>query len=263
MRKQFISSIFFFVFALPLFGQVDSTATDIDTTTFVYGNVMYEKGHYAKAIEVYENLLSKNGPSATIYYNLGNCYYKMDKLGPSVLNYERALFFDGYNADAKYNLDLVNLRIRDKMEPISESLIAIWSRDFIKIFSVNTWSLFCLLFLWIGLAGFGIFRYTKSMQYQRFSFYGFFIAMVLFVITLIAAISRNNYDRYYQFAVIMAPSAIVKSEPNESSTNMFLIHEGLKVQLLESETDWSEIKMPDGNVGWLKNEDFVKVNDDR
>ena len=57
----------------------------------------------------------------------------------------------------------------------------------------------------------------------------------------------------------MAPSSIVKSEPNESSTNLFLIHEGLKVQLLESDNNWTEVKMPDGNVGWLKNEDFVRV----
>ena len=260
MRKQFISTLFFFVLVLPLFGQADSTATDIDTTTFVYGNVMYEKGQYAKSISIYENLLVQNGPSATLYYNLGNCYYKTDKLGLSVLNYERALFYDGRNEDIKYNLELVNLRIRDKMDPINESLVTIWSRDFIKIFSVHSWAFLCILFLWIALSGFAMYRYGKKRNFQRYGFFSFVISLFIFVITLVSAIARNNYDKHYQFAIVMSPSSIVKSEPNESSTNMFLIHEGLKVQLLESDNNWTEVKMPDGNVGWLKNEDIVEVS---
>ena len=86
------------------------------------------------------------------------------------------------------------------------------------------------------------------------------ISLIIFAITLISAIARNNYDKHYQFAIVMSPSSIVKSEPNESSTNMFLIHEGLKVQLLESDNNWTEVKMPDGNVGWLKNEDIFEVS---
>lgn len=260
MRKHFFTAIFFFVLVLPIFGQEDSSATNIDTTTFVYGNVMYEKGQYAKSIAIYENLLTQNGPSATLYYNLGNCYYKTDKLGLSVLNYERALLFDSHNEDIKYNLELVNLRIRDKMDPINESLVAIWSRDFIKIFSTHSWAFFCILFLWVALSGFAIYRFAKRRNFQRYGFFGFVAALFIFVITLISAIARNNYDKNYQFAIVMSPSAIVKSEPNESSTNMFLIHEGLKVQLLESDNNWTEIKMPDGNVGWLKNEDIVRVS---
>lgn len=259
MIKQFISIFFFFVLAFPLFGQTDSTDSNIDTTTFVYGNVMYEKGEYAKSILIYENLLSQNGPSATLYYNLGNCYYKTNKLGPSVLNYERALMYDGHNEDIKYNLELVNLRIRDKMDPINESLVTLWSREFIKIFSVHSWALGCILFLWLSLTGFAVYRYAKKRSFQRNGFWGFVISFIIFIITLVSAITRNNYDKNFQFAVVMAPSSIVKSEPNESSTNLFLIHEGLKVQLLESDNNWTEVKMPDGNVGWLKNEDFVRV----
>ncbi len=260
MIKQFISIFFFIVLAYPLFGQKDSTDTNIDTTTFVYGNVMYEKGEYTKSIQIYETLLSQNGPSATLYYNLGNCYYKINKLGLSVLNYERALMYDGRNEDIKYNLELANLRIRDKIEPINETLITIWSRDFIKIFSVHSWAFFCILFLWIALAGFVIYRYSKKRNFQQYGFWGFAVSLLFFVITFISAVGRNNYDNNYQFAIVMAPSSIVKSEPNESSTNMFLIHEGLKVQLLESDNNWTEIKMPDGNVGWLKNEDIVRVS---
>jgi len=261
MRKKCISSLFFFILVLPLFGQADSTATNIDTTTFVYGNVMYEKGKYEKSIAIYENLLAQNGPSATLYYNLGNCYYKTDKLGLSVLNYERALFYDGRKEDIKYNLELVNLRIRDKMDPINQSLVTIWSHNFIKIFSVHSWAFFCILFLWTALSGFAIYRYAKKRNFQRYGFFGFVISLVIFVLTLVSVFARNNYDKNYQFAIVMSPSSIVKSEPNESSTNMFLIHEGLKVQVLESDNNWTEVKMPDGNVGWLKNEDIVAVGD--
>lgn len=260
MKKIYILIFLFCLGNTLLFAQKDSIATPIDTTTFVYANVMYEKGMYNTSIHVYEDLLKKNGSSATLYYNLGNCYYKTNKLGPAILNYERALLYDGRNEDIKYNLSLTNMRIRDKMESINQSLIGIWWGDFIRLFTANSWAYFSIIFLWLSLASFIIFRIAVKRNFQKYGFYGLVITIAIFLITVVAAFARNHYDNTHQFAIVMSPSSIIKSEPNESSTNMFLIHEGLKVQMLGEDNAWTEVKMPDGNVGWLKSEEIIAIN---
>ncbi len=253
--------IFLFCFGNKvLYAQKDTITTPIDTTTFVYANVMYEKGMYDKSIHVYEELLKKNGPSATLFYNLGNCYYKTNKLGPSILNYERALLLDGRNEDIKYNLSLTNKRIRDKMDPINQSLVALWWTDFIRLFTVNAWAYLSILFLWLSLTAFIIFRLAGKRDFQKYGFYGLVLMLFVFLISVVSAFARNHYDDTHQFAIVMSPSSIIKSEPNESSTNMFLIHEGLKVQILGDDNLWTEVKMPDGNVGWLNKEDIIVVD---
>ncbi len=257
--RRYLSAIGLILFYFTARAQNDSISSTIDTSTNMFAGVMYENGNYIEAIEIYENLIEKNGESPEIYYNLGNCYYKINKLGKSVLNYERALIFDPSDEDIQYNIELVNLRIRDKMEPVSEPVLLLWWRNFIKLLVVHTWALIAILFLWIALGGFVLYRFATKERLQRSGFYLFTACTFIFIITAIAAFSKNDYDSHYRFAVVMAPSSIVKSEPNESSTNMFLIHEGLKIRFIDQENEWSEIKMLDGNVGWVKNADIEEI----
>ncbi|MFI5171278.1 MAG: tetratricopeptide repeat protein [Chitinophagales bacterium] len=259
MMKRYLISLVILFFYFSAWSQNDSTSSAIDTSTYVYASVMYEKGDYKNAIEIYDQLLEKNGESAEIYYDLGNCYYKIDHLGNAVLNYERALLLDPSDDDIKYNLQLTNLRIRDKIDPVSEPVLLVWWRNFIKLLSVHIWAFLTILFLWIALAGFILYRYANKINQQRAGFYIFAFSIIIFLITAIAAYSKNDYDSNYRFAVVMAPSSIVKSEPNESSTNLFLIHEGLKIRLIDYEEGWNEIKMPDGNVGWVKEAEIESV----
>jgi hypothetical protein len=247
---------------LVCFGQSDTTmvSNPLDTTTYVYGNVMYEKGSYSVAIAVYENLLIKNGPSSQVYFNLGNAYYKDDQIGNAILSYERARFLGKNDNDVQYNLALANQRIRDNIEPIPTSLFQLWWHAIINKFSTTGWAIITIILLWFALGGFVVYLHKKFVQFQRQGFYVFVVAAVLFVFAFAAAAGKNAYDKKYQFAIVMAQSAVVKSEPSENSTNLFLIHEGLKLQLLFSDAEWSEIELPDGNVGWIKNTAIKSVN---
>ncbi len=254
--------IFVIAISLSAHAQTDTLkqGNPIDTTTYVYGNVMYEKGNYYVAITVYENLLAANGPAEEIYFNLGNAYYKTNQFGKAVLNYERALFFDTNDNDTEYNLELANQRIRDKIEPVATSIFELWWRGYISWFTAIGWSVIAILLIWISLAGFIVYRYHKFIKFQREGFYIFLVAIILFVFAFAGAAGRSASDKNYQFAIVLSPSAVIKSEPSESSTNLYLIHEGLKLQLLNTENNWTEIKMPDGIIGWVKNEDIVPVN---
>lgn len=240
----------------------DSTGVpqNIDTTTYIYGNVMYEGGNYTAAISVYEKLITTNGPSDEIYYNLGNSYYKTNNLGKAILNYERALFFNPGNEDVAYNLELTNKRIRDQIEPVNESIFTIWWNDFINIFSAHTWALMAIVCIWIALVGFVLYRIPKFISFQRTGFYVFCIALLFSILFFAGSLGRNNFDNKYQFAIVMTPSAIVKSEPSENSTNLFLLHEGIKLKLLDNDAEWTEIKIPNGEVGWIKNTEISVVD---
>src|SRR4026208_2317333 len=98
MKRSFVFVIVLF-FTTNLFSQVDSS-------NYLVGNVLYEQENYVEAIRVYENVINKNGYSAQVNYNLGNAYYKTNQVGKAIINYERALQLDPTDGDIRYNLDL-------------------------------------------------------------------------------------------------------------------------------------------------------------
>ncbi len=259
MKKAVIGGILIILSMQWMHAQTDSVITPPDTTSFAYANVLYDQGKYADAAVVYTNLLHSGGPSAELYYNLGNCYYKLKRTGPCILNYERARALDPGDEDIAYNADLAGLLIRDKMESVNEMLLLIWWRWCITRFPLHTWTIVSLLALWIAAAGFLVYRFSREYKPQKNGFTIFLFACIVFFVCIIAAFGRNAYDKQYSFAVVMAPSSIIKSEPGETGTNLFLIHEGLKIRILHPQENWTEIKMPDGNVGWIRNADIEKI----
>ncbi len=238
---------------------ITSGSGQVDSSNHVTGNVLYEQGNYLDAIKVYELVIRENGYSAEVNFNLGNCYYKTGNMGKCILNYERALQLDPGDGDIKYNLDLANLRIRDKIGVVDELILAIWWRNIMDLFTTNTWAVISVLLMWLSLTGLAAFRLSNKMNLQKAGFFSFAICLLLMLFTLIITFSSDQYNRTHQYAIIMDPSAILKSEPNESSTNLSLLHEGLKIQLLQEEGDWVEIKMSDGYVGWLSRTSVEKI----
>jgi len=242
----------------------DSTSTEginnIDTTTFVYANVMYEKGQYATSIDIYNRLLEQEGPSATLYYNIGNCYYKTGQLGEAVLNYERALFLDPGNDDATYNLSLANARIRDRMEPRTTSIFIIWWHAVSRIMGAQAWGIIAIVAMWLALMGWAAYLLPQFRAYQRIGFFTAIIAFSISILCTIGHFGRKNYDAGQTFAIVMSPSAVIKSEPSETSTNLALLHEGFKLKLIEADSRWSKIEMPDGVIGWMHRKDYAAIN---
>ena len=231
----------------------------VDSSSYVLGNILYEQGNYSEAIKVYQNIIDDKGYSAELNYNLGNCFYKTGDIGNCILNYERALQLDPGNDDIQYNLDLANLRIRDKLSPVEEVILAIWWRNIINLFTTQTWAIIAVLFAWIAFIGFFFYRFNKHINIQKTGFYLFAGFFILFVFSLVIAFSSHTWHQHHQYAIVMEPSSILKSEPNESSTNLTLIHEGLKIQVMDVQDNWTEIKMADGNVGWLLTSTIEKI----
>lgn len=212
----------------------------------------YIKNDFAAAVEMYESILQNVGESADIYYNLGNSYYKMNNIAKAVLNYERALLLNPGNGDIRFNLELARSKTVDKVVSPSEMFFVTWTRSLINTMSEKGWAHTGITLFILTIVTLSLFIFGKRVILKKI---GFISAICFFLMTILAnvfaseqkaeLVNRGN-------AVIMAPSVTVKSTPNQSGTDLFILHEGRKVMIKDNTMkEWKEIKLEDGNVGWV------------
>jgi len=226
--------------------------------TFQNANDAYNQKNYADAIVLYEELASQEYKEAIIFYNLGNAYFKNNQMAKALLWYERALRLDPANEDIKHNIAFVNQQTIDNMETRPEPFIKVWFRAVRDLFSVKIWSIFSIVFAAIGCACIAL-MIVLSFPRWRMTFFLTACIAFLFVILCVvfANLQKNNIIREDE-AIIMDKIVTVKSTPDVSGTNLFTVHEGIKVQITDKAGNWIEIRFPDGNKGWV-NKDAIEV----
>ena len=206
--------------------------------TIKEAEVAYTKEDYGKAIELYEGLLKTHGESAEIYYNLGNAYYKENKIAPAILNYERALLLDPGDGDIRFNLQLARQKSVDKIEPVGDFFLHRWFDKVQNMGAADSWAqigIVCFI-LFIGCLG--------------------LVFLVLVIFANIFAGNQKDELINRKSAIVFAPTVTVKSSPDASGTDLFILHEGTKVSIKSKLGDWNEIEMEDGNVGWMPSKDM-------
>jgi len=220
--------------------------------TKVDGDSAYIKGDYALAIQIYETILKSKGVSADIYYNLGNSYYKIDNISKSILNFERALLLKPGDSDIRHNLEIARSKTVDKAEPLPEIFIVSWIKALINCMGVDAWAKCGISLFFLFLIALYLFIFTKRIFIKKLGFV-LSIILLVFVFTVNIFASRQKESLLNRTnAIIIGPSITVKSTPNESGTNLFILHEGRKVSIKDnSMREWKEIKLEDGNVGWV------------
>lgn len=214
-------------------------------------NTAYSNSDFPKAVELYTAILSRGEHSSKLYYNLGNSWFKQNRLGRAILNYNRALLLTPTDEDAQYNLAVANARIVDKIERVPEFFLKTWVRDLSTSLSSNTWAMLGLLFLGLGLFGCILWLLSDRLSLRKLGFHGGILCFLLcFLFT-----SFGNYQRkrllYNRDAIVMNLVAPVKSSPGAGSKDIFVLHEGTKVRVLERLDGWCEIVVSDGNKGWV------------
>jgi len=250
MKKQFfiLIAIFFTICSLSAQNALLKQANDA-----------YAKNDFQAAAGLYEQLLKENGESATVYYNLGNSYYKLNKVALSILNYERALLLEPGNSDIRFNLDIAKLKTVDKIQPIDDFFLTGWFRYVQNLLSTDAWSKFsiaCFILLIVCLFVFFFARLTFIKKLGFFAGIGLLVAVILG-----NCFAYNQKQRLTQRneAIIFAPTTTIKSSPDASGTDLFILHEGTKVKLRTKLGNWNEIVTADGNVGWINNSDFEVI----
>jgi tetratricopeptide (TPR) repeat protein len=215
-------------------------------------NEYYQKQDYENAIKGYETLLKEDHVSPDIYYNLGNAYYKTGNVSHALLNYERAHKLLPDDEDINFNLKIASLKVVDKMETVPEIFYKRWIKDIAVEFNTATWTKFLLASVWLTFIFLGIYVVASSASLKKS---GFIFAVIFLIITFcIFALTQKSYSMLYvdQQAIIMSPSVYVKSSPDEKGSDQFLLHEGTKVEVLDEFADWKKIRIANGSIGWLK-----------
>lgn len=221
--------------------------------------VAYTKEDYKAAIELYEGLLKNQGESAAVYYNLGNAYYKSGELAPAILNYERALLLAPADGDIRFNLQLAKQKTVDKIEPLGEFFLMKWYHGVQNIASADGWGrtgIVCFLLFIVCLT---VYLFAKQRRFKQIGFYsGLFFLLVVVLANIWGAGQKDELLNRHE-AIVFTPTVTVKSSPDNSGTDLFVIHEGTKVAIKSTLGEWSEITLEDGNVGWMPSKDIVKI----
>ena len=223
----------------------------VNALTLEEANEAYKNGDYVNAATLYEQLL-KEGTAPELYYNLGNAYYKQNEIGKSILNYERALRLQPFYEDAKYNLAIARERIVDNVEDTQNSFLIVWVNSLISLLNSNSWayiSIGCCVFMVICLL---LFAFSRRMLWRKMAFN---IAWIALLVCLFSGVfSGVWYHRYNarSAAIVMQGVATVKSSPDASGTDLFIIHEGIKVTIKDQLGEWNEIVLPNGHRGWIE-----------
>jgi tetratricopeptide (TPR) repeat protein len=215
------------------------------------GDSAYLKGEMDSAIVAYESILAQEYRSAEVYFNLGNAYYKKEDISNTILNYERALKLAPHDEDIQFNLRLANLRTVGKIEAVPEFKLFTVLRNLYQQLALDTWAWLGVSFALLGsLMLIFYFRSTNPFL-KKLGFFSSFLAFACMVFTLYQAQTAYTAIHFDARAVIMQPTLNVKSSPDLSGNDLFVIHEGMVVKVVDETLGWKRIKLVDGNVGWV------------
>lgn len=214
-------------------------------------NAAYARNDFEKAAKLYEEVLASGVEAPEVYYNLGNTYYRLNKPGLSILNYERARKLAPNDADIKHNLELANQRITDKIDPVPQLFIEEWKSDFLNMFSATGWAVVCIILFICFLLMLALFITGTRTGIRQMGFWSGIVLLAFTVVSFFMARRQNIILMEAQEAVVTTSSVTVKGSPNEKGTKLFVIHEGTKVEIEEIEGNWVEVKIANGNVGWV------------
>ncbi|HJG89284.1 tetratricopeptide repeat protein [Barnesiella viscericola] len=214
-------------------------------------NEAYAQEDYIKAIELYEQTAREHGVSSDLYYNLGNAYYKHNEFAKAILNYERALLLNPGNEDARFNLDMANTHIVDKIDPVGRFFLSVWIDSMRSYLSSNTWAVIGIIAFFLFIGGCYLYLFTRSVPLKKIGFFGGIVVLLIAIMANCFAWGLNEKKEIRNEAIVFDATVSVKSSPAESGTDLFVLHEGTKVVVLSKVGEWSEVKISDGNRGWL------------
>lgn len=223
-------------------------------------NAAYSEGRWTDAVNDYERISGMGLESASLYCNIGDAFFKDGNLAKAILYYERALKLDPSYEDARYNLELMNAAIQDRIDPVPEFILKVWARDICYIMDSDAWAVCFIIFLALTLAMVLLFVLAPSVGGRRTGFFVGIVMLLCAAFSLGFSVWQMKDYMSADEAVVMRPVASVKSSPSaESSTDLFILHEGAKVRILDEVGRWSNIELADGRQGWLPSGDVEVI----
>lgn len=241
-----LTFIFLILFCLQTFAE---------NPLFLKGNEEYTKGNYSNATSLYDSIILNNLESSELYYNLGNCYYQTQDWANAIWYYEKSLKLNPNNEGAIHNLQLTNLRIIDRIEALPKLFYKRWWENLIDMYTTKIWQILTMFCVWIALI---IQLLNRLTNYQTKYLLASFNTLVLILFCITYSSFQKSHSKSQ--AIIFASSVIVNSAPTDNSTNLFSLHSGAKIEIIDQIGNWINIKLANGNIGWIKESNCKHLN---
>lgn len=211
----------------------------------------YVKGDYQQAAECYTKLL-KVGESAELYYNLGNCEYRLGNITQSIIAYERALRLNPGDSYTRYNLQFLRGKTIDKVVPVDEMFFVTWYHSLQNLMSIDAWAILAVSAFVLALILILAYLFCSNILLRKIGFFGALVGLLIFVLGLLFAYQRKVALSEHNIAIVLTPTLNVKATPAESSSDAFVIHEGTRLTITDSSMNaWYGVRLDDGKEGWL------------
>lgn len=236
----------FFILLMSLFSFANADEKNIEQANKEYSEEMYDN-----AIELYKKIINNGYESAELYYNLGNSYFKLNDMPSAILYYEKAKKLAPNDEDIDFNLKVANNKIVDKIETVPVLFFHKWWKSIYNLFKVDTLAKISIIGFFMFFILISLYLLSKVLIIRKLAFW---TGIIFFIITIFAI--TLSYQKYNSFnnrneAIVFTSTITVKSSPNKNSVDLFVIHEGTKVNIIEKLGEWCEIKIANGSVGWL------------
>ena len=211
----------------------------------------YTAGSYDTALEIYTSALDKGYESADLYYNVANCYFRKGELAASILNYERALKLDPSHDDAKHNLEFAESRTVDKIDSLGSVFLVDWWNAIANITSADAWAWIAISLFLVLLVSLSLYIFVRKMWVRKVGFSVAIVALFFTIISILCAYTRYEVETSKSEAIVFSQTVTIKSSPDSSGNDLFILHEGTKVNIKSTLGEWGEISTSDGNSGWM------------
>lgn len=244
--KKIVLSILFCAVALLAFAKVDKQAQFSEAST------AYAEGDYIKAAQIFNAILTKDEVSSEIYYNLANCYFKQDKLALAILNYNRALLLSPSDENIKHNLEIAETKTTNRIEQLPQFFlekVVVYLR---QLLSSNQWAVWALVILSVAITCMICFYFSHRSWVRKITFTTALVSIIFFAVAISFSSSQKSIIMDSNMAIVMQNAVAVKSSPSQGGTDLFVLNEGVKVDVVEKVGEWSEVVVASGNSGWLQ-----------
>ncbi len=235
---------------------LSSTGFAQNEALFKEGNTLYNDANYEEAINKYETILNSGKHSAELYYNLGNAHYKLNHIAPSIYYYEKALLLSPNDKEIKNNIAFARNMTIDAIETIPEVGFSKLVNGISKTFTFDRWAIIAIGLVIVFVILFLTYYFTSSSTKKRMTFIASMASIILAAVALTFAFHNYELKEKDQPAIVFAEESLVKSEPNLRSNEAFKLHEGTKVQILDTVNNWKKIRLADGKTGWIPDSDI-------
>lgn len=228
---------------------------------FTRATEAYNEGEFKKAIELYETILEDGQHSAALYYNLGNSYYKLNEIASSIYYYEKALLLNPNDPEILNNLGYAQKMTLDAIDTMPETGLSRIYKTATNRLSFDQWAYVGVFFMFLFVILYILFYYSRYSSRKRWAFIGSLIALFIAIIAVVFAYIQYDDFNKNQPAIVFADEVGINAEPNNKSDEVFVLHAGTKVNVLDELNDWKKIRIADGKTGWIPSENIKLLKD--